>query len=374
MPPEKRWIFSKKGLDMDHASLAGIQKHDAGSRRPTTANRPFIIPIFIPHAGCPHQCIFCNQKSITGTKKKFVDRNQLRNQVIKFLSYKKHNRKPVQIAFFGGNFLGLESDKIIFLLEEAADFVNQGLVDGIRFSTRPDTIDERRLSMIEGYPVATIELGVQSMDDRILALAGRGHSASDTVRAVERLKRRQYTIALQMMVGLPGDDKTRAMTTARKVAALQPDFVRIYPTVVVENSRLADWYENGNYMPPTLEESVTLAKTIYLLFKRKNIEVIRMGLQSSEDLDEGSTLIAGPYHPAFGHLVHSEIFLDKATAAIIAAKPTQDALTISVNPRSISKMRGLHNSNIEKLKDNFRLNSIQVVPDPSIGEDQLIIS
>jgi histone acetyltransferase (RNA polymerase elongator complex component) len=164
------------------------------------------------------------------------------------------------------------------------------------------------------------------------------------------------------------------MTTARKVAALQPDFVRIYPTVVVENSRLADWYENGNYMPPTLEESVTLAKTIYLLFKRKNIEVIRMGLQSSEDLDEGSTLIAGPYHPAFGHLVHSEIFLDKATAAIIAAKPTQDALTISVNPRSISKMRGLHNSNIEKLKDNFRLNSIQVVPDPSIGEDQLIIS
>jgi histone acetyltransferase (RNA polymerase elongator complex component) len=290
------------------------------------------------------------------------------------LNYKGENRNPVQIAFFGGNFLGLNNEKIKFLLEQAADFVNQGHVDSIRFSTRPDTIDKRRLNMLKNFPVSTVELGVQSMDDRILTLAGRGHSSSDTIRAVEQLKKQPFSIGLQMMVGLPGDNENRSMTTARKIADLRPDFVRIYPTVVVEKSRLADCYKNGDYTPLNLEKGVTLVKKIYLLLKRKNIEVIRMGLQACGDLEEESTVLAGPYHPAFGHMVYSEIFLDMAIASIRAAKPGQETLTIFVNPRSISKMRGLNNSNIKKLKSLFHFKSVEVVPDSTIAAEKLKIS
>ena len=158
--------------------------------------------------------------------------DQFRIQTREFLKYKKADRTLVQIAFFGGNFLGLKEEEIKSWLELANDFILRGKVDSIRFSTRPDTIDSRRLDIIENYPVSTVELGIQSMDDQILALAGREHSASDSVRAVQRLKERHYSIGLQMMVGLPGDDETRSLTTAGRIVDLRPDFVRIYPTVV----------------------------------------------------------------------------------------------------------------------------------------------
>ena len=336
-------------------------------------HRPFVIPIFLPHAGCPHQCVFCNQVSITGVKQNTVGPDQFRRQIRQFLEYKKEGRKPVQIAFFGGNFLGLKQEEIESWLEFAGEFVSQGLVDGIRFSTRPDTIDAERLDILENYPVATVELGVQSMDDQVLVQAGRGHRASDTIRAVEALKERQLDIGLQMMVGLPGDSEARSLTTARKIADLDPDFVRIYPTVVVENSRLAQWFKKGKYLPLSLEDAVTLVKKIYLLFKQEGIEVIRMGLQASEDLEDDSSVLAGPYHPAFGHLVYSEIFWDKAIAAIEAAEFVKDTLTIFVNPRSISKMRGLNNSNIKSLKRKYRLELIDVLPDASLAEEELTV-
>jgi histone acetyltransferase (RNA polymerase elongator complex component) len=298
---------------------------------------------------------------------------ELRFQIREFLKYKKENRKPVQIAFFGGNFLGLKSEEIKSLLDSAAEFVRDGQVDGIRFSTRPDTINERSLGIIKDYPVSTVELGVQSMDDQVLALAGRGQSASDTVRAVEQLKERHFSIGLQMMVGLPGDDETGALTTAQKITDLGPDFVRIYPTLVVANSRLAGWYKSGDYAPMALAEGVTLVKKIYLKFKKAGIDVIRMGLQASEDLEDGTTVLAGPHHPAFGHLVHSEIFLDMAISAIESAKAIKEALTIFVNPRSISKMRGLNNSNIKRLKEQFHFQSIEVVPDSSLAAEELMV-
>ncbi len=339
------------------------------NQRPETRTRPFIIPIFIPHAGCPHQCVFCNQVSITGVKQNTVRPDQFRRQIRQFLEYKKKDRKPVQIAFFGGNFLGLKQEEIKSWLELAGEFVNQGHADSIRFSTRPDTIDARRLDILENYPVSTVELGVQSMDDQVLVQAGRGHFASDTIRAVEDLKERQLDIGLQMMVGLPGDSAARSLTTARKIADLDPDFVRIYPTVVVENSRLAEWFIKGDYLPLSLEDAVTLVKKIYLLFKQEDIDVIRMGLQASEDLGNDSFVLAGPYHPAFGHLVYSEVFLDKAVLAIESVKYVKDTLTIFVNPRSISKMRGLNNSNIKKLKKRYHFKLIAVVPDSSLAEE-----
>ena len=335
--------------------------------------RPFIIPIFLPHAGCPHQCVFCNQVSITGVKHEAVEPDTIRIQIREFLNYRKENRKPVQIAFFGGNFLGLKFQEIKSWLDLADEFVSQGLVDGIRFSTRPDTIDAMRLDALKDYPVSTVELGVQSMDDRVLALAGRGHSAQDTVRAVKALKERQLGVGLQMMVGLPGDSQARSLATARKIAELEPDCTRIYPTVVVTNSRLAKLFKNGEYLPLSLEEAVTLVKKAYLLFKQEGIEVIRMGLQATVDLEDGSTVLAGPHHPAFGHLVYSEIFYDNALAAIKSAGLVKDALTIMVNPRSISKMRGLNNANIIKLKKKFKLDAVDVRPDAALAEDELRI-
>ncbi|NNL75229.1 MAG: radical SAM protein, partial [Desulfobacterales bacterium] len=340
-------------------------------QHPASRNRPFIIPIFIPHAGCPHQCVFCNQRSITGSKKKNMKPDQFCIQTREFLKYKKADRTPVQIAFFGGNFLGLKEKEIKSWLELANDFIHRGEVDSIRFSTRPDTIDSRRLDTIENYPVSTVELGIQSMDDQILALAGREQSASDSVRAVQRLKERHFSIGLQMMVGLPGDDESRSLMTAGRIVDLRPDFVRIYPTVVLKNSRLAEFYKKGDYTPLSLEEGVTLVKKIYLRFEKENINVIRMGLQASEDLEDESTVLAGPYHPAFGHLVHSEIFWDKVLTKIELTGCDKGSLTIFVNPRSISKMRGINNSNIKKLRNKFQLDSVAVMPDLSLGEDDL---
>jgi histone acetyltransferase (RNA polymerase elongator complex component) len=193
------------------------------------------------------------------------------------------------------------------------------------------------------------------------------------VRAVEQLKERHFSIGLQMMVGLPGDDETGALTTAQRIAGLGPDFVRIYPTLVVANSRLAGWYKSGDYTPLFLEEGVSLVKKIYLKFIKAGIDVIRMGLQASEDLEDGTTVLAGPHHPAFGHLVHSEIFLDMAIAAIESPSSRKETLTIFVNPRSISKMRGLNNSNIKKLKERFHFQSIEVVPDASLAEEELTV-
>jgi histone acetyltransferase (RNA polymerase elongator complex component) len=206
-----------------------------------------------------------------------------------------------------------------------------------------------------------------------LVLSGRGHNSSDTIRAVNALKERRLSTGLQMMVGLPGDNQSRSLATARKIAGLRPDCVRIYPTVVVANSQLARWYQAGKYQPWSLEEAVTLVKKVYLLFQQEDINVIRMGLQASEDLAQGSSVLAGPHHPAFGHLVISEIFYDQTAAAIEAAESITNTLTIRVNPHSISKMRGLNNSNIKKLKKEFRFDSVAVRPDNSLTEGEVKI-
>ena len=341
---------------------------------PISTRRPFIIPIFLPHAGCPHQCVFCNQTSITGVGRDTVSPEKVERQIYEFLKYKGNDHRLVQVAFYGGNFLGLEKEYFKRLLNVSAKFVKNKEIDAIRFSTRPDTIDHDRIEIIKNYPVSTIEIGVQSMNDRVLAMAKRGHSASDTQRAVALLKDRHYQIGLQMMVGLPEEDEAGSLSTAYRIGELEPDFVRIYPTIVLKNSLLARWYENGTYRPWSLERSIEHVKTLYLFFKKKNIPVIRMGLQASEDLDSGAAVLAGPYHPAFGHMVHSKIFLDIATEIMEHKSVSHDTVTIKVHPKSISKMRGMKNSNMETLKRRFRLQSLDIVPDPTMDEDRLSIS
>jgi histone acetyltransferase (RNA polymerase elongator complex component) len=333
-------------------------------------DRPFIIPIFLPHAGCPHRCVFCNQSSITGVEpQRFGIR--ISDQVERFLRYKGARRNFVQIAFFGGNFLGIEADEIRRLLGEAAGFVRSGRAGSIRFSTRPDTIDGRRLKLIREFPVATIELGVQSMDDRVLSATKRGHSALDTEKAVQRLRELNHEIGIQIMVGLPGDTPARLRASAIRITRLKPDFVRIYPTVVLAGSPLAKWYQDGRYAPLSLEEAVSEVRDIYHIFKNENIRVTRMGLQATQDLEKDATILAGPYHPAFGHLVYSEIFLNMAVAALESESTIGDAVVLHVHPHSISKMRGLKNRNIDALKEKFKLKSVEVIPDAALGREEL---
>ena len=272
----QNYILKDAGQSVPPSS---IQK--SSNQQPATRTRPFIIPVFLPHHGCPHRCIFCNQMTITSFKKNLLDTEQLHLWINEFLKYKKKQRYPVQIAFYGGNFLGMQTDDIKRLLSAAAKFVKDGQVDSIRFSTRPDTINNQSLDAIKQYPVAAIEIGVQSMDDQVLATANRGHTSLDTEQAVALLKARKYTIGLQMMVGLPGDDEAKTLTTGRRIAGLGPDFVRIYPTAVLANSPLAAWYQQGKYAPWPLKQCVTVVKKLYLMFINNKIQVLRMGLQSS---------------------------------------------------------------------------------------------
>ncbi|MDH4012164.1 MAG: radical SAM protein, partial [Desulfobacterales bacterium] len=280
-------------------------------------------------------------------------------------------RNRVQIAFFGGNFLGIPADEIMRLLAEAAEYVKTGRVDSIRFSTRPDTIDHPRLDLIRNFPVTTIELGVQSMDERVLSATKRGHSAADTEKAIQCLKELNYEVGIQLMVGLPGDTPERLTASAQRVARLKPDFIRIYPTLVLAGSQLAAGYRKGDYVPLSIDEAVSRAKQLYLLFKSEKIRVIRMGLQASQDLENGSTILAGPYHPAFGHLVYSEIFLDMAVAQIESSALNTDSISIRANPGDVSKLRGLRNRNIEILKKKFGFESVAVRPDDALAQDQL---
>ncbi len=337
---------------------------------PANQPGPFVVPIFIPQAGCPHQCVFCNQRAITGTAAAMPAVDRLTEEISRFLAFRRDNRALAEIAFFGGNFLGQDPDDIQALLEIAAGFVREGKADGIRFSTRPDTIDERRLDFISPYPVRTVELGVQSMDDRVLALSRRGHSAADTVRAVRLLKQRGYKTGLQMMVGLPGEDASGAIDTARQVAALEPDFVRIYPTLVIKGSPLEQWYRSGRYDPLTLEDCIERVKALFLLFNNKNIPVARIGLQANEGLDTGRDLVAGPYHPALGQMVVSGVLFDKAAEQIASlGDEFSGGVEIRVHPRMISTLRGQKNGNIRRLKERFpHMGRISVAGDPDMEE------
>jgi histone acetyltransferase (RNA polymerase elongator complex component) len=337
-------------------------------------HRPFIIPIFLPHAGCPHQCVFCSQKSITGTEEKSPSTQQLQSQVDAFLAYNVRQRRPVQIAFFGGNFLGQPTDAVQILLTEATKYIARGDVDSIRFSTRPDTIDRQRLDLISDFPVSTVELGVQSMDPGVLMASRRGHSDLDTEHAVDLLKNVNYRIGLQIMIGLPEDTPEKMIKTGQRVADLKPEFVRIYPTLVIQESPLAKWYQEGKYRPLSLKAAVTQAKNLYLLLQRAGIPVTRMGLQHEEGFDAPGTILAGPYHPAFGHLVYSEIFLDCVSRAMTPDSRQGQKIQIRLHPGNVSQMRGLNNENIKKLNQLFRPESIDIISDPGMTKNELLLN
>jgi len=337
------------------------------------SGKPFVIPVFVPNAGCPHRCVFCNQKAITRSAVRAPSTEQIQSCIRSYLNYLTPNRIPVQIAFFGGNFLGIDPPEILRLLHAATPFVHEGIADSIRFSTRPDTVTKDRLNILKGFPVSTIEIGAQSMNDEVLALCRRGHTAGHTACAAQLAKDRGYELGIQMMVGLPGDDPGGAMSTGRQIAALCPDFVRIYPAVVLENSLLANWYRNGRYAPLSLSAGVSLVKHLYLMFQEGNIPVIRMGLQATAELENREVLLAGPYHPAFGHLVIAEVYRDRVIEILKTRGSALEAVTLRVHPKRISAMRGLKNETILDLKNRFHIPRIDVAGDPLMPDHHILL-
>lgn len=337
------------------------------------SEKPFIIPIFIPHAGCTHRCAFCNQNTITGTVAEIPSDNEIRSRIEEFLTYKRAARANAEIAFYGGNFLGLPEDEILRLLSAVQEYIGNGKVHSIRFSTRPDTITRQRLDLLRNFSVSVIEIGAQSMNDEVLKLSLRGHTAEDTRMAAALVKEYGYRLGLQMMVGLPGDNDERIMESGERIAALGPEFVRIYPTVVIEGSLLARWYRQGSYQPLSLKDAISCVKKLYLLFREKKIMVIRMGLQASSDLESETNILAGPYHPAFGHLVMSEIFLDKTIAIMVSANITGKEASVRVHPNSISQFRGEKNGNMDILGNMFGYAAIRIIPDASLCREDVTI-
>ncbi|MDL1975334.1 MAG: radical SAM protein [Deltaproteobacteria bacterium] len=333
--------------------------------------KPFIVPVFIPHQGCPHRCVFCDQRSVTGRAALSPSVEDVKKGIESFLGYRREYHHPVEIAFYGGTFCGLAHDYQEALLGTAARFVHRGVVDGIRLSTRPDTINRQELDLLKEQSVTTVELGAQSMNDRVLSASNRGHTASDTVKAVRLLKDYGFKVGLQIMPGLPCDTEETMLDTGKKIALLRPDMVRIYPTLVLKNTRLARLFEQGAYIPITLEQAVMITKKLLYLFDGCGVCVIRMGLQSTDSLSGPEGVISGPFHPSFGHLVRSAVFLDKAVGLIKNMKATRRRITFRVFPSDIPRLRGLKNSNMENLMNRFGLTDIRVTPDTAIPKDGL---
>lgn len=315
-----------------------------------------IIPIFVPHYGCPNDCVFCNQNKITGFSTDTTE-EIVRDRIEEYLSYFK-DKSNTEVAFYGGSFTAIEIEIQSKLLNVAKEYKDKGLVKEIRLSTRPDCIDDEILENLKKYKVDTIELGVQSLDEGVLALSNRGHNSKCVYEASKLIKDYGFNLGLQQMLGLPGDNLEKALNTANEFIKLSPDCVRIYPTLVIKDTKLELDYETGEYDALSLSEGVYQSKEILKNYIKNNINVIRVGLQPTEEIQLGASVVAGPFHPAFRQLVESEIlkdvilkyFEDKIINEELLIKSSGKNISNIVGQNSLQKKFLTEELNIKKLK------------------------
>ena len=318
---------------------------------PASRYKPLIIPVFIPHLGCPHRCVFCEQKSITSQLDQQVGRTHV-EQVLKQAIHSNGfdpQRRP-EVAFYGGTFTNLPSDLIQELLDAVAPFMKQGNIRRIRVSTRPDALDEERLKIMKDKGVSIVELGAQSMDNTVLRLSERGHTAEDTVNAVHKLKHWGFSVGIQLMPGLPGDSSDSFHSTVTKVIELKPDMARLYPALVIKGTRLQDLMANGQYQPLDLDNAIQICAESCVRLESQGIPVIRIGLMSSPSLLEEGRIIAGPWHTAFGFLVRSAIY-QKQIERVLPNRGACAHIRIRVPSRDIPLIRGYKNQGLRHIKD-----------------------
>ena len=333
---------------------------------------PFVIPFFIPHQGCPHHCIFCNQQSITGftAADAFLTGQDVQAGITTWLSRAGNPERQVQVAFYGGSFTGLDRQRQKELLGAVQPFIKNRKVNCIRLSTRPDYIDAEIVTFLQQYHVRIVELGVQSLDPDVLLASRRGHTVAQVKDAFTCLRRAGLTIGAQLMIGLPEETSKGVLAGARILAAMQPDFIRIYPTLVIRGSGLARLYRQGLYHPLTMNRAVALCARIMPIFSKKNIRVVRVGLQPSLSLEK--EVLAGPYHPAFGELVQARMLFNKARSLLFRVRQEEE-MELSVASADQSVFRGKRNRNMNRLAGLGLLDKVTVRFDPNQPRQTLFL-
>ncbi|MBQ8404980.1 MAG: radical SAM protein [Clostridia bacterium] len=328
------------------------------------------IPIFVPHLGCPNTCVFCNQRKISGCEK--ADFSAAEREIEEALATIPAGT-DVQIAFFGGSFTGIDREDMLFLLETAKKYIDAGKVGSIRLSTRPDYIDEEILDILARYGVRSIELGIQSMCDDVLAASGRGHTSAQTERACNLICERGFELVGQMMTGLPGSTLEKDKYTAEKICQMGACGARIYPTVVFRGTELEAMMARGEYESREMEKVIAEGAELLEIFARNRVKIIRIGLQASELLTDGGET-ASPYHEATGELIWSRYFRNEAEKALSGEETAGKCAYITVPRGSVSKMTGQKKANTVYLKEKFSLAEIKVRESEELSGEEIEIN
>lgn len=326
-----------------------------------------VIPIFIPHRGCPHDCLFCNQQKISGYDRSGFSPPAVAEIIDEWLGRNK-DRSQVQAAFFGGSFTCLPEREQVDLLSAVQPYINKGKIDAIRLSTRPDCIDQAICGLLKKYNVGIVELGAQSLNDRVLQKSLRGHTAGQIRTAFHLLKESGMQVGLQLMPGLPGESTGSFLRGIDEVIVLQPDFVRLYPALVVRESGLEKLYNADLYSPLSLGKAIALTARCYQKLNGADIKVVRMGLQPSESLEK--SVVAGPYHPAFGEMVQSRLWLKKIRAQLGLLSAGQNLL-IRVSHRDISAVTGMKKQNTRRLEELGFSGRFTILPDKNMARGNI---
>lgn len=335
--------------------------------------RPLIVPIFIPNQGCPYRCIYCQQEKITSQSIQEVNASTIARTLDQAIQSDRFDpsRKP-EVAFYGGTFTRLTTTRMKELLGAVRPYLQQGLFQSIRFSTRPDSVLDKPLDLLKNLGVSTVELGTQSMVDEVLKHSQRGHTAQDTVDSVRLLKEFGFKVGVQLMPGLPGDTQERFMQTVEKVISLRPHMVRLYPTIVLKGTALEKWFREKRYHPTPLAKAVKICQESCVRLEDNGIPVIRIGLMSSKTLLEDSQIVAGPWHKAFGFLVRSEIYQQRIESYLpewgLAAE-----MRLRVPHRELPLVRGYKNRGLRSIEDKTGAKVIEVIADDTVPAGQVVV-
>ncbi len=333
------------------------------------SNRHYIIPIFVPHEGCPHNCVFCNQDRITGENEK-VDANFTQKTIEEYLKTIDKSSATVEVSFFGGTFTAIDLNKQKELLSVAKHYKEQGKIDYIRLSTRPDYIDDNILKNLQEHSVDIIELGIQSMDEEVLVKSGRGHTEKDVIEASALIKKYNFILGHQIMLGLPGDTFQKDIETTKKIINIKPNLCRIYPSLVIKDTPMEIMYKRGEYIPYSLEEAVTITKEIYSMLVANNINIIRVGLQPTDNINEGKDIIAGPFHPAFRELVEGSLYNEMIINSI---DKKCKYINIQIHPKDISKLYADKKIFFNDMKKQLMTKEVKVLLNSNINRGEVLL-
>lgn len=337
-----------------------------------------IIPVFIPHKGCPNDCVFCNQKKITARSSN-VTMSDVRNTIETYLSTLEGSSvETIEVAFFGGSFTGIPMEEQSAFLSVAKEYKDSGRIDKIHMSTRPDYVNEEILDNLKRYDADTIELGVQSFDDEVLKRAGRGHNSQVVYESSRLIKDYGFQLGIQLMVGLPGDTMEKAVYSARETVKIGPSIARLYPTIVINDTELYNMYMRGEYQPLTQDEAIVRTKAMYEIIDEAGIKIIRVGLKSSDLINENGEISGNTYHPAFRQLVEGEIARERVEKQLMELGlneiPVQTHSPVKVDifscPESFSNMVGHKAANKTYLQAKYPNLSFAFRTDKSIENNR----